>query len=134
MSLPRLTELIFGIATAVGQIIFVVWLIVSAFPKDLFESIMASLFGLLLPALMVFAGSYAHVVDRKGYGRVILGFGALVMGSLGLATLLFGGLVYLYGPALASVMLLPDVTALVAFVASLFPDSNPSADSQRRLS
>jgi hypothetical protein len=40
-----------------------------------FDEILGSVF-LLLPALIVLVGSYAHVIDGKGYGRIILGFGA----------------------------------------------------------
>ena len=122
MSRPRLIELIFGIATAAAQVIVVVILFVRYFSiEHWFDEIFGSVF-LLLPALIVFVGSYVHVVNGKGYGRVMLGFGALAMGALGLVGFLFGGFVYAYGLALAIVILLPDATALVSFVASLFVD------------
>jgi hypothetical protein len=122
MSRPRLIELIFGVATAVAQVIVVVILFVRYFSIEYwFEEILGSVL-FLLPALIVLVGSYVHVVDGKGYGRVMLGFGALVMGALGLVGFLFGGFVYAYGLALAIVILLPDAAALVSFVASLFVD------------
>jgi hypothetical protein len=124
MSRPRLIELIFGIATAVAQVIVVVILFVSGFSaEDWFDWIFSSVL-LLLPALIVFVGSYAHVIDGKGYGRIILGFGALVMGALGLAELWFGGVVYVHGVVLATLIILPDVTAVISFLASLFVDTD----------
>ena len=120
MSRPRLIELIFGIATAASQLIVLVILFVRYFSKEYwFDEILGSVF-LLFPALIVLIGSYVHVVHGKGYGRVMLGFGALAMGALGLVGFLFGGFVYAYGLALAIVILLPDAMALVSFVASLF--------------
>lgn len=122
MSRPRLIELIFGIATAAAQVIVVVILFVRYFSIEYwFDGILSSVF-FLLPALIVLVGSYVHVVDGKGYGRIMLGFGALVMGALGFAGFLFGGFVYAYGVALAIVILLPDVTAVISFLASLFVD------------
>ncbi len=122
MSRPRLIELIFGIATAAAQVIVVVILFVRYFSIEYwFDRILSSVF-LLLPALIVLVGSYVHVVDGKGYGRIMLGFGALAMGALGFVGFLFGGFVYAYGVALAIVILLPDVTAVISFLASLFVD------------
>jgi len=122
MSRPRLIELIFGIATAAAQVIVVVILFVRYFSiEHWFDEILGSVL-FLLPALIVFVGSYVHVVNGKGYGRVMLGFGALFMGALGLVGFLFGGFVYAYGLALAIAILVPDATALVSFVASLFVD------------
>lgn len=122
MSRPRLIELIFGIATAAAQVIVVVILFVRYFSIEYwFDGILSSVF-FLLPALIVLVGSYVHVVDGKGYGRIMLGFGALAMGALGFVGFLFGGFVYAYGVALAIVILLPDVTAVISFLASLFVD------------
>ncbi len=124
MSRPRLIELIFGVATAVGQVIVVVILFVSGFSaEDWFDWIFSSVL-LLLPALIVFVGSYVHVIDGKGYGRIMLGFGALVMGALGLVGFLFGGFVYVHGVVLATLIILPDVTAVISFLASLFVDTD----------
>jgi len=132
MSLPKLIELIFGTATLLGQVIVVAILVVREFSlKDWFPFILGTLFFLLLPALIVFVGAYAHVVDRKGYGRIVLFIGALVMSVFGLIGL-FGGVLYVYGLGLGSVMLFPSLTAPVAFISSLFTNLDRSADSQRR--
>lgn len=120
MGLVRSIELVFGVATALG----VVGLLVATsrpFPKiDLVSFIMAALFFILLPGFLVLAGAYAHVVDKKGYGRIVLAVGTLLTCAL-LLLQLFGGAFYLYGRDMAIAVVLPSVTALISLVASLIP-------------
>jgi hypothetical protein len=122
MRLARTIELVFGVATALGVVVLVV-ATSRPFPKldMVVPFLMAALFFVLLPGFLVLAGAYAHVVDKKRYGRIFLAVGTLLTCAL-LLIQLFGGAFYLYGPRMIIAVVAPSVTALVSLVASLIPE------------
>ena len=122
MRLVRTIELVFGVATALGVVVLVV-ATSRPFPKldMVVPFLMAALFFVLLPGFLVLAGAYAHVVDKKRYGRIFLAVGTLLTCAL-LLIQLFGGAFYLYGPRMVIAVVSPSLTALVSLVASLIPE------------
>jgi hypothetical protein len=134
MSLSKTIELAAGIATAVGQTVAVVMLGWHAFSgKYLVSSIVAGLFFFVLPGLAVFVGSYVHVIAGKTYGRRILGIGVIIVCVVGLFNLALE-ILYSYDHSLVAMVVLPPLTALVACLASFISGTNPSNNSQRKLS
>jgi hypothetical protein len=134
MSVPRAIELVSGIATTLGQIAAVVILVVREFSeKNVAISVLVLLFLFLLPGLVVFVGTYAHVVDAKSYGRPLLAVGALLVCGMGLLQLV-AAILYPYSLGVVSVLLLPSFTALVAFVAAFAFGTNRPKNPQRSIS